>query len=136
MLLAYAILTSWIISLGYGKHLAAIDPSLLPTIALGGYGSGAPIVFALAWSKTSFALTLLRLMQGWWKGVLWFIIVSMNIFLTLSVIFIWVSCRPLEKLINPAVPGTCWPVQVLVSYATFSGGTYRPQAPLCHATDC
>ncbi len=34
---------------------------------------------AAIWSKTSFALTLLRLTHGWTKALVWYIIISMNI---------------------------------------------------------
>ncbi|KAH7038982.1 hypothetical protein B0J12DRAFT_764519 [Macrophomina phaseolina] len=121
MLLISASLTSWIITLGYGKHIKAIDPSVLSVIGLGGYLSGAPAVFAIVWSKTSFAIMLLRVVEGRTKYFVWFIIISMNLFMTMSVINIWISCHPVEKLYNPSVPGSCWPVNVVVDYATFSG---------------
>ncbi|KAH8708355.1 hypothetical protein GQ44DRAFT_743198 [Phaeosphaeriaceae sp. PMI808] len=121
MLSISASLTSWIITLGYGKHIKAIDPSVLSVIGLGGYLSGAPAVFAIIWSKTSFAITLLRIVEGRMKYFVWFILISMNLFMTMSVINIWVSCHPVEKVYNPSVPGSCWPVSVIIDYATFSG---------------
>ena len=121
MLLISASLTSWIISLGFGRHIQAIDAPALPLIGLLGYLSGAPVVFAIVWSKTSFAATLLRLVEGRLKLFVWFIIVSMNLFMTMSIINIWISCQPIEKLYNPSIPGVCWPIQVIVNYATFSG---------------
>jgi len=45
----------------------------------------------------------------------------MNLFMTTSVINIWVSWHPVEKLYKPSIPGACWPIQVIVDYATFSG---------------
>ncbi|KAK5655071.1 hypothetical protein OQA88_5970 [Cercophora sp. LCS_1] len=52
-------------------------------------------ILAAVWSKTSFALTMLRLMQDWkMKAFIWFIIVSMNIAMYLTIIFTWLKCVP------------------------------------------
>ncbi|KAL8386772.1 hypothetical protein RB595_010404 [Gaeumannomyces hyphopodioides] len=121
MLVISASLTSRIISLGYGRHVQTIDPSALTLIGLLGYLSGAPVVLAIVWSKTSFAITLVRIVQGPLKAFVWFIIITMNLFMTMSIINIWISCSPVEKVYNPTVPGRCWPINVIVDYATFSG---------------
>lgn len=46
-----------------------------------------------AWSKTAFAVTLLRpgLTQGWQRWVLWFIIASLNIYLAVVCILQWTN---------------------------------------------
>lgn len=121
MLVISASLTSRIISLGYGRHVHTIDPSVLTLIGLLGYLSGVPVVLAIVWSKTSFAITLVRLVQGRLKAFIWFIIITMNLFMIISIINIWISCSPVEKLYNPTVPGRCWPINVIVDYAIFSG---------------
>ena len=130
MLLLSTSLFSWIIALGYGKHIQAIDPSTLPMMGLLGYTLGSAAVFAIVWSKTSFAITLLRLVQGRLKFFVWFIIISMNIFMTMSIINLWISCRPVERVYNPSVPGVCWPKNVVVDYATFSAGKFALMCPL------
>lgn len=91
-------------------------PDLLKVINVAGTFS----LTAAIWSKTSFALTLLRLTQGWLKMVVWFIIISMNIAMGLSALFIWVQCTPIEKSWNFFAEGTCWPPEVLVHYNIFS----------------
>ncbi|KAK4040973.1 hypothetical protein C8A01DRAFT_35029 [Parachaetomium inaequale] len=58
---------------------------------------------SLGWTKTAFAVTLLRLTAGRTKGFVWFVIVSINI---------TTICAPLDKVWNPAVPGSCWAPKV------------------------
>ncbi|OIW28115.1 hypothetical protein CONLIGDRAFT_655703 [Coniochaeta ligniaria NRRL 30616] len=116
-------LLSYSVKLGYGYHIWDMPPELFPyvvdllkVINLAGTFS----LTAAIWSKTSFALTLLRLTQGWLKLVVWFIIISMNIAMGLSALFVWVQCTPIEKSWNPFIDGTCWPPYVLVHYNIFS----------------
>lgn len=75
---------------------------------------------AATWSKTSFALTLLRLTNGWTKGLIWFIIITTNIAMGLSALFIWVQCMPIRKSWDPFVDGRCWSPTVIVHYNIFS----------------
>lgn len=42
-----------------------------------------------AWTKTAFAVTLLRMGNWWQKWALWFCIVTMNLFMIFKVIFQW-----------------------------------------------
>ncbi|PSN75246.1 hypothetical protein BS50DRAFT_462296, partial [Corynespora cassiicola Philippines] len=42
-----------------------------------------------AWTKTAFAVTLLKLTKGWSRWVLWFCIVTMNAYMFVKVIFQW-----------------------------------------------
>lgn len=42
-----------------------------------------------ALSKTAFAVTLLKLTKGWLQYILWFCIVTMNIYMVIKVIFQW-----------------------------------------------
>ncbi|KAB5578193.1 hypothetical protein GE09DRAFT_953002 [Coniochaeta sp. 2T2.1] len=116
-------LLSYSVKLGYGCHvwdlppeLFLLIPDLLKVINLAGTFS----LTAAIWSKTSFAITLLRLTQGWLKLLVWFIIVSMNIAMGLSALFIWVQCTPIERSWNPFIAGTCWAPHVIVDYNIFS----------------
>jgi len=62
-------------------------------------------VLAAVWSKTSFALTMLRLMQNWkMKTFIWFIIVSMNLAMYLTIIFTWLRCTPPAKMTQCIAP--------------------------------
>lgn len=42
-----------------------------------------------AWTKTAFGVTLLRISNRWQQAVLWFCIVTMNIWMVLKVVFQW-----------------------------------------------
>lgn len=42
-----------------------------------------------ALTKTAFAVTLLKLTKGWYSWVLWFCIVTMNLYMIVKVIFQW-----------------------------------------------
>ncbi|KAK5661067.1 hypothetical protein OQA88_10957 [Cercophora sp. LCS_1] len=55
---------------------------------------------AAAWSKTAFAVTLLRFSEGWTKWFVWFILVSINIIIALNATMNWKSWIP-------STPGTC-----------------------------
>jgi hypothetical protein len=118
-------LLSYSVKLGYGYHIWDTPPefiSLVPDLLLVITVSGTFSLTAVIWSKTSFALTLLRLTQGWLKVVVWFIIVTMNIAIGLSILFTWVQCSPIQKSWNPFLEGTCWAPTVLVHYNIFSAG--------------
>ena len=88
--------------------------------------AGTCTLTAATWSKTSFALTLLRLTDGRIKikWLLWFIIVSMNIFMGLSALFNWIHCTPVEKVWLPLTPGSCWRVDIVPKYNVFSAGMF------------
>ncbi|KAK3331546.1 hypothetical protein B0H66DRAFT_546762 [Apodospora peruviana] len=67
---------------------------------------------ALGWTKTAFAITLLRLTEGLTRSFVWFIIISLNVTTIISGLVPWIQCAPLEKTWNPTVDGTCWAAQV------------------------
>jgi len=62
---------------------------------------------AAAWSKTAFAVTLLRFADGWVKWAVWFILVTLNIVVALNSIMNWVGCEPIQRSWNPEIPGHC-----------------------------
>ena len=62
---------------------------------------------AAAWSKTAFAVTLLRFADGWVKWAVWFILVTLNIVVALNSIMNWVGCDPIQRSWNPEIPGHC-----------------------------
>jgi len=88
--------------------------------------AGTLSIVASIWSKTSFALTILRITDGWVKKLVWFLIISMNIFMGLTAIFNFAHCQPLAKVFDPMAEGTCWPSYVLLNYNLFSAGMPLP----------
>lgn len=61
-----------------------------------------------AWSKTAFAVTLLRpgITTGWLRWILWFIVASLNIYLVITVFLQWTNyCGETEYWWK--LPGVC-----------------------------
>ncbi|OBR13188.1 Integral membrane protein [Colletotrichum higginsianum IMI 349063] len=113
------------VSYDFGKHNWDITPGNWSWLLLYANLAGSLSIIAAAWSKTSFALTLLRIAQEsperWMKRLVWFIIVSINVALGLSVLFTWIQCWPVEKTWRTAsTPGTCWPKSVVMGYNVFT----------------
>lgn len=95
--LASTILSLALVGRGQGKHIWEIAPEILPTFALPGRITTTLQVVALAWSKTSFGVTLYNVVaKKTEKWLLIFSIISLNILLAVSALLPWVPCRPLE----------------------------------------
>lgn len=78
-------------------------------------------IIACAWSKTSFAFTLLRIAEArWMRMVIWFFILSLNLVLGGAVLITWIQCWPVEKVWRFSVDGTCWPKHIHVHYNIFA----------------
>ncbi|KAH8897949.1 hypothetical protein GQ53DRAFT_637744 [Thozetella sp. PMI_491] len=109
------------VALGDGQHVYNVDPKYLPTIALLGNISGTFSIIAAFLSKTSFGITLLRLTNGYLSIFVWVAIITMDIALGLSALFIWIQCDPPAKNWHPELPGTCWDPSFMAKYGAFSG---------------
>ena len=110
-------------TLGFGHHVQDIPIDNVVTMGILSNISGTLSIIATAASKTSFAVTLLRISNGFWmRALIWFVIITLNILMNLSGIFFWVSCDPPQKTWDPLVPGTCWPETVSVDYGIVVGG--------------
>lgn len=126
-LICAGIVSSYSVSLGYGQHFYDITPANFLKMPLPAAIGGTFAIISAVWSKTSFAITLLRLLRNtdtWTKAIVWCIIISMNVAMGLSALFIWIACMPIEKLWNPFIQGTCYPLDGLVNYNIFSAGEY------------
>jgi hypothetical protein len=122
MLLISVVLLTLTVPKGLGKHVYHVRPENMAMIGFMGNFTGTFSILAAVWSKTSFALTLLRLMPGRMKIVLWAIIASINISMGLNAVFMWTRCSPSSKVWNPFVPGTCWEEHVYPAYGMFAAG--------------
>lgn len=79
--------------------------------------------FALALTKTSFAVTLLRVAQGWQKWLIWFLIGSMNLLLAINAITTWMAaCDRVGIDHYNAVLPACWGVMDSVIVAMVANG--------------
>jgi hypothetical protein len=122
-----ALATDLVKEFGFGKHSWDLPPAIqlnLDKFVLVLELRATFTIIAIAWTKTAFAITLLRLTDGWTKRFVWFIIISMNIALGISGLLRWVGCTPVRKSWTPSVPGTCLPQRVSLNADIFSGGKY------------
>ncbi|KAK4105421.1 hypothetical protein N658DRAFT_503567 [Parathielavia hyrcaniae] len=112
--------TSASVKLGLGRHVQDFD--LANAVPLGLYSnfSGSFAAWAAVLSKTSFALTLLRITEGPTKIVIWVIIVIMNTAMWLTGLFVWIQCNPPRKTWDRTIPGTCWNGRSVLAYSIFS----------------
>ncbi|KAF6838244.1 hypothetical protein CPLU01_02605 [Colletotrichum plurivorum] len=106
----------------FGKHNWDVTPGNWSWLLLHANLAGSFSIIAVAWSKTSFSLTLLRIAtERWMKYVIWFILITINITLGTAVLITWIQCWPVEKTWRTAsTPGTCWPKRIPVTYNVFT----------------
>ncbi|KAK1758071.1 96ca82bc-67f3-4b3a-ab36-ffe7d8f40fbe [Echria macrotheca] len=116
--------TSVCVALDYGKHGYDMHPQNLPRMPFVAVFAGFFSVLAAAWSKTSFALTLLRLSEGWgWmRWGIWVVIASVNGILGVAMLFMWIKCRPFARVWDESVEGWCIPPDRIVTLYQWSAG--------------
>ena len=91
-------------------------------IGLGTTIASVPSILAAAWSKTSFAVTLYRLVtRRWQRACLWFLGITLNVFMTLLALLSFLRCVPPQKVWRPYLEGSCMSVNVYLRYGIFSG---------------
>jgi len=114
------------INLGFGRPLSQFNFNRLNEFLLISNMSGTFSILAACWSKTSFAITVLRISSGWVKIVIWFIMITVNLALGGAVAITWCQCTPFEKIWQPALEGHCWPKGIQVRYNIFTASAYTP----------
>ena len=117
------IITTWMVAAcDFGVHswdfdFTNFDKMSLPLLVRATFS-----ITALAWSKTAFGITLLRLTDGWTKRIVWFLIVTINISLGLTAMLPWLSCTPIRAAWTFNEPNKkCWDQSVMLNYNIFSG---------------
>ncbi|KAK3689307.1 hypothetical protein B0T22DRAFT_536254 [Podospora appendiculata] len=117
-----AAMSQAVVDLGFGMYPCDVDPRNFRAIAIEGQNVGATVgILAVVWSKTSFAITLLRLTEGKMKAFVWFVIAAMNVIMIVEAIIVWVQCTPVSKTWDPMVPGVCWDTHTVNVYGVFAG---------------
>lgn len=118
--------TSVCVSLDYGKHLHDMRPENLPKMPFIAVFAGFFSVLAAAWSKTSFALTLIRLCQGRWaRAVLWFLVVTLNAIMGTAMLFMWIKCRPIPRVWDESIDGSCIDESKIIVLYQCSAGEFH-----------
>jgi hypothetical protein len=116
---------------GLGMHFEDMDWTKMSTLAWLNIGAGFSTILGATWSKTSFAITLMRLSSSrWMKYLIWFIIISTNLVLGMSATMMWIQCWPVAKLWHSEMEGSCWPGYVVQNYMTFAAGMWLSQTIL------
>ncbi|KAK4235136.1 hypothetical protein C8A03DRAFT_18076 [Achaetomium macrosporum] len=109
------------VNLGFGRPLSQFDSKQnLGTFLLLSNLAGSFSILAALWSKTSFAVTVLRISPGWIKVVVWFIIITVNAALGVAIAITWAQCTPIEKVWHPRLEGSCWPKSIQIRYNVFA----------------
>ncbi|KAL4865996.1 hypothetical protein BDV12DRAFT_173690 [Aspergillus spectabilis] len=123
-LLGYAAVCHAAADVGLGRHIqyVALNPQHLIDVARYSSISQTLAIMACALGKTSFAVTLLRIVIArWMTYLLWFIIITMNIVNTLAAIFVFVQCKDPRTNWDKSIVSKCWPTDVFTNYSLFVG---------------
>lgn len=125
-MIAYAAVCHVAATIGLGRHLTVVveeNPNHVIDVAMLCDIGEALAIMACTLGKTSFAVTLLRIVvHRWMIIVLWFVIVTMNLVNVLAALFIFVQCKDPRHLWNSAIPSECWPADVFTHFSLFVGG--------------
>ncbi|KAH8897992.1 hypothetical protein GQ53DRAFT_593950, partial [Thozetella sp. PMI_491] len=117
--LAAISLESASIPYGLGKHIGTLTGE---QITMQVFLGNVTIIFAMgasSLSKTSFAVTLLRIVNSYLKYLVWFIIVSVNSLYFANILYSWFRCSPIPKLWDNSIDGTCSDVNTYETYSLF-----------------
>jgi hypothetical protein len=109
MVLATDVVTTVLVRrLGLGRHSPLLTVATPVELTLLLSSRATLTITATAWTKTAFAVTLLRLTHGVTKGFVWFVIVTINIAMGISALVPWIQCAPLAKGWDKTLEGECW----------------------------
>ncbi|KAK0625472.1 hypothetical protein B0T17DRAFT_508459 [Bombardia bombarda] len=108
------------VTYGFGRPLSEFNFKDLNIFLLITNLAGTFSILSALWSKTSFAITVLRISTGWTKALVVFIIISVNISLGVAIAITWGQCTPIAKTWQPRLPGTCWPKFIQIRYNIFT----------------
>ena len=114
------------VSLGLGRHAYYLNVD--QKIGAGEYEaiSSAFSIMSLCFGKISICMSLLRILQGasWrkLKLTLYVTIIVVSIVNSAVTIMTLVQCRPITKIWNPSIPGSCLNIDVQKDLAYLQGG--------------
>ncbi|KAK0638990.1 hypothetical protein B0T16DRAFT_338091 [Cercophora newfieldiana] len=106
---------------GLGRPYHTMDDDRLVTMGVLSISAGFGSILATSWSKTSFALSLLRISTtGRVRIAVWVIIISTNLVFGALGLMQWIQCWPFAKLWNSKMEGSCWPSYIFQGYGAFA----------------
>lgn len=118
-------LTSYSTTLGFALPTSLFNPLNQPHV-LNHYllitnMCGTFSILAALWSKTSFAITVLRISQdSWMRFLIWFIMLTVNLSLGVAVALTWGQCDPIPKIWQPSLDGSCMDKGYQIRYNIFT----------------
>jgi hypothetical protein len=118
MLVAFSGSATYATRVGLGKHDGSVvdqAPLQLMIVVATTFS-----VLGAAWSKTSFALTLLRITKGLLFWMIWAVIISLNIVLTFNAILQFIWCTPARAAWDSMVSHRCWKRTIVIDYTIFA----------------
>lgn len=126
MLLGFNGSITYAVHAGLGRHLDDLAASAADALRL---AIPVAMVFSMlgaAWSKTSFALTLIRLTRRntTLRKFLWFIIASLNVIMAFNAVLQFIWCQPAWAIWNGPrhEGGNCWSPWILIGYSMAAVG--------------
>ncbi|KAH7033663.1 uncharacterized protein B0I36DRAFT_321858 [Microdochium trichocladiopsis] len=122
--IAFAIITQFEVSAGFGKHSLDVPFTNLMSLAIYGLCGITVAFLGITVAKISFAFTLLNLANSLWSWinwVIWFIVISLIVFTLPVAILPWVQCDPLAKAVVDFIPGTCVNKWHTINFGIFQG---------------
>ena len=81
-------------------------------------------MFATTLSKVSFAVTLVRLTDGWPKRWAFFAMTTLATFAIPTMVLPFMQCKPIAKTFVDLLPGTCIDKQPSLRYARFQASEW------------
>lgn len=120
------------VDLGFGRHAHTLrlTPKEIDKLSINGLLAVTFAITAIAWSKTSWAMTLLAVSPERRERIcIWFGILSSNTLFIVSILSYWIPCTPLQKAWRPLVQGTCWSPKVGMVISMIASSTQSHPVP-------
>ncbi|KAK8064486.1 hypothetical protein PG994_007124 [Apiospora phragmitis] len=109
------------VSLGFGQHITEISTITATNLQFLVYLASVFSLLGAAWSKTSFALTLIRITEGSLRTAIWVVIASINMVLAANAVLPFLRCSPVERNWDLLmVEGECWDADISLSFSMFA----------------
>lgn len=93
-MLAPAITSTIAVNEGLGKHVYNVPVENAPRLSYLINTTVTVLILASALSKTSFVITVMRLVSGYMRWAAWFILVTTNVFFAINIVLLWESFDP------------------------------------------
>lgn len=87
-------------------------------------------VVSIAWAKSAFVLSLVRVTNGWIRSMMWAIFITVNMLAVPMLVLAWLDCDVVGAHVQ-INEGSCVPLRTILNFGTFYGGKERPKTRRC-----